>query len=314
MMRSPITYNTQDPQEEVVISSNSLSILGSKKVLLTDATAEDEGGKKVGRPKKKLKVDMNTDDGPSNLTSAQSNRPYSESYVDTNGMLKSSIVQIDMLNSELQSELTNVRNSKTLKKKFDYVAAIAATSGSLLGTKISAIKEMNKIITDCHNLELKKIKELKIDNTVNDDKHIMDMYNAFISAPMGSDYNMQMAPSIMDATLAGTVGMIASEINNNTDVGYQSYLNNITPEQNRMRYENNPNIQTVVRYDQNTGGRRFDVVDVSTGMSVPNMPIPPEIVLDDLTINVRTGIARNSNTNMEFPIIMEGNYSSLSEY
>lgn len=42
---------------------------------------------------------------------------------------------------------------------------------------------MNKVITDCHNLEIKKIKDLKIENVQNIDKYIMDMYNAVITAP-----------------------------------------------------------------------------------------------------------------------------------
>ena len=317
----PIQYTEPEP----VLSNTgiALPILQGKKVLVTSeqpvVELEDSITPKRGRPPKKKHVDMNIEDSTStNLNSAQSNVPYTESYNESNMLLRGTIYQIDSLNSDIQSELTAIKASKTLKKKFDYIAALAGTSGTLLGTKITAIREMNKVITDCHNLEIKKIKDLKIENAQNDDKYIMDMYNAIITAP--PQMMPSMAPSIMDATINPMhTGFVTTDIGSIgggavTDPGFQNYLNTMTPEQNRMRYENNPNIKTIVRYDPNSGMRRFDVVDTATGAPIPNMPLPPDVILEDLVINTRTGIARNSNTNMDFPIFIEGGMSSIDQY
>ena len=97
----------------------------------------------------------------------------------------------------------------------------------------------------------------------------------------------------------------------NTQVANNSPL---TPEQNRMRMESNPNIQVVVRYDQATGQRYFDVVDKVTGTSVPNYPRPDNFLLEDTTIDIHTGIARNRNINTVWPLVIEGQNTPITEY
>ena len=73
-----------------------------------------------------------------------------------------------------------------------------------------------------------------------------------------------------------------------------------------MVLEGNPNIKAVVVYNQSTGSKRFDVVDVSTGVSVPNVPRPAPFLLDDAKPDFRNGIALNSNANMSWPLVIEG--------
>jgi hypothetical protein len=79
--------------------------------------------------------------------------------------------------------------------------------------------------------------------------------------------------------------------------------------------ESNPNIQVVVRYDQTTGQRFFDVMDKNTGMSVPNYPRPDNFLLEDTTIDVHSGIARNRNINAVWPLVISGSNSmNINEY
>lgn len=270
-----------------------------------------------GRPPKKKNINGENvvlADESEPLEQYQTNAPYLDSYKETNNMLRSSVIQIDVLNNDIQQELQIIKNSKTLKRKYEYISEMSGTSSSLLGTKISAIREMNKVITDCHNLEMKRIKDLKIEVDQNDDKHIMDLYNAFVTTPVGTNY-VPLGPSMTDMTLVnGSNGIVRADINPSGDIGYDNYLRNMTPEQNRMRMERNPNIKTVVVYNQETGDRNFDVIDTSTGQSIPNMPMPPAFVLDDMNINIRTGTARNSNTDMDFPLIVVGRPDSLNNY
>lgn len=249
------------------------------------------------------------------LSKVESNEPYIDSYNETNAMLRSSIGQIDQLSGEIKSELDSIRTSKTLKKKYEYIAELTSTSGTLLGTKITAIREMNKVISDCHNLEIKRIKDLKIGaDEADDDKKIMDLYNAFINMPMSAGTPTGIIPSASEITL-GVNGMTpqvaASDVYDN---GYQNYINNMTPEQNRMRMENNPNMQTIVIFNPETGERQFDVIDRTTGQSIPNMAKPDPFLFEDINIDVRNGVARNTALDVVYPLVIIGGNGKINEY
>ena len=137
-------------------------------------------------------------------------------------------------------------------------------------------------------------------------------YNAFIKTPVQGalppGYATPLGPSMMDITLPdNNLDITRGVVGSAEEVAYQSYLNNITPEQNRMRLERDPNIKTVVVYNQETGARYFDVIDTRTGQSVPNVAKPDDFLLDNMTINVRSGTARNSDANLDFGLIVVGN-------
>ena len=141
------------------------------------------------------------------------------------------------------------------------------------------------------------------------------MYNAFISTPVGfngaTGFNV---PSGVDMTMpAGVQSMVRADLSDG-DVGYNNYMSSMSPEQNRMRLEDNPNIQTVVVYNQETGARWFDVIDSQTGASVPNITKPSDFLLEDTTIDVRNGIARNTNLDTTYPLMTIGNNQSIMEY
>lgn len=273
---------------------------------------------KQKRPRKKKLAD-GTEYVPveSTFNNVETTEPYINSYNETNMMLRNSIGQIDQLSGEIKGELDSIRASKTLKNKYNYIADLTATSGTLLGTKITAIREMNKVISDCHNLEIKRIKDLKLDqNDQDDDKKIMDLYNAFINAPIsqGSLASQSIIPSASDITLGmnGVNPLVsASDI---YDAGYNNYLANLTPEQNRMRMENNPNIQTVVVFNPETGERHFDVIDITNGQSVPNISRPDEFLFEDINIDVRNQVARNTAMDIVYPLIVVGGNAAINEY
>ncbi len=81
----------------------------------------------------------------------------------------------------------------------------------------------------------------------------------------------------------------------------------MTPEQNRMLMDGNPNIETVVVYDPSTGSKAFDVIDTSTGSPVANYPRPDPIMLDDTTIDFASGIASNTNIGQNWKVVTLGN-------
>lgn len=316
MIQPGIIYD--NPEDNITISGAKMSFSVNKEIQFGDEASitPDQSKKKRGRPKTKSLGDgtiMVTSDSDSELSNMMTNTPYNESYEETNNMLKSVIIQSDMMSSAINKDLADIRSSRTLKKKYDYISLLSSTSSALLGTKVTAIRELNKSITESHNLELKRTKELKLtQNEQDDDKRIMDMYNAFISTPMGVGPGMNFVPPSQELTYAPS-GSIDLSFSGGEDTGYDKYLNNLSPAQNMMRYESNPNIKTVVRYDSNTGARSFDVIDLTTGASIPNASIPPALLLEDITIDLRNGIARNSNLDTTYPLIVTGN-RTLEEY
>lgn len=237
---------------------------------------------------------------------------YASTYNETNNLIRGAIMQADELGAEIRKDIEDVRNSKTLKGRYTYLVNLNASASSILTTKISAIKELNSTITQVHNLELNRMKALKLDKAdQNDDMKMMDIYSAFVNTPIGT--YTPAAPSIQDITIG-----INGQNNNISAVemtGKQTNGGTLTPEQNRMRMESNTNIQTVVRYDQSTGMRVFDVIDRNTGASVPNYPRPDSFLLEDTTIDVANGIARNRNINTVWPLVVEGsNRMNINEY
>ncbi len=238
---------------------------------------------------------------------------YASTYNETNNLIRGAIIQTDELASEVKQDIDKIRASTTLKGKYTYLTNLTSTAGTLISTKIAAIKELNSSITQAHNLELNRMKALKLnEQKENDDMRMMDIYSAFINTPVGT-YSAPAAPSIQDLTLG-----VNSANPNVSGIEMVAQGNNSTPltaEQNRMRMENNPNVETVVRFDQSTGMRAFDVIDKTTGMSISNYPRPDAFLLEDTTIDVNMGIARNRNINSVWPLIVEGSNSMvINEY
>lgn len=287
------------------------------KIKIDDPIPLVEDKPRRGRPPKKKTEDGVTVsiDRDKDLEPYQTNEPYKNMYGETDMLLKSAIGQLDSLTMDINEQLNAIKASKTLKNKYKYITDLSMTASSVVGNKISAIRELNKTITDANNLELRRIKELNLNaaNEQDDDRHIMDLYNAFISTPMGS-YS-QLGPSNQDINMNANAGVTMMASGNNPDAGYNNYVNNMTPAQNAMRYENDPNIQTVVVYNKETGQRYFDIIDKSNGQSVPNMNRPDPFLLEDININVAMGIARHTQLDTVYPLVVIGaDNSSIMEY
>lgn len=273
---------------------------------------EDVSTKKTKKPSKPKTIEVTPDIKMVNPIPGANvaEVDYASTYNETNSLIRGAILQADELSSEIKQDIDAIRASKTLKSKYTYITNLTGSVAGLLSTKISAIKELNSTITQAHNLELNRLKALKLDkDTENDDMRMMDIYSAFVNTPVGS-YTPP-ALNIQDITLGvnNPTGNVAG-----VEMIVPTHAQNLTPEQNRMRMESNPNIQVVVRYDNSTGQRCFDVIDTMTGASVPNYPRPDNFLLEDTTIDVHAGIARNRNINTVWPLVVSGSNSFINEY
>lgn len=261
---------------------------------------------------------------------AESNTKYSatEAYMDkyqeTNNLLKTAITQLDIGLGEMQNDMVMLRNNKTMRNKYQSMSMIQKNMGDFLGNKINAIKELNNVISKCNDLELKRAKELKELENQDDDKRIMDLYNAMITMPVGGQMAMSngfstpLGPNTFDMTYAGNPNTstpnIVTSLDSDSDTGYQLYRQNRTPAQNMMFLDTNPNVKQVVVHNKNTGQTYFEIMDMSTMTPVPNTDKYDNSFLEDTHLDFINNIATNVNIGESYPIVQIGNDIILNEY
>ena len=124
---------------------------------------QDPPKRKRGRPRKSeqqtntntvIENNLPSTNQSNTVSMCQSSEPYIDTFNETNNMLKYSIMQFDVLAGDVKSELDTIRNSKTLKGKYKYIADLCSTASSLVSSTIYDIKEINEVNNNCHKLEL----------------------------------------------------------------------------------------------------------------------------------------------------------------
>ena len=133
------------------------AIKASKGVKIEDIEIIEPPKRKRGRPRKSESDQITVSNSGTEVSTpnnepqliCQTNDPYESSYSETNNMLRGSIIQLDMITTDVKTEIDKVKSSKTLKGKYNYISDLCSTASSLLATKLSAIKEMNNTITQC---------------------------------------------------------------------------------------------------------------------------------------------------------------------
>lgn len=316
----------QMPEPTVEVVSEGKPLFGNltSKDVIVDASMIDQTevvNKKKRRTKKVGDGEVVLRDNKTDVSNDPLNvADYSDTYNDTTAMLKGTIAQIDALSVELKGDIDTVRSSRALKGKYKTLTDLNSSMGVMLSTKVQAIKEINNSIKIANDMNYRKRKDSLAADAQDDDKYIMDMYSAFINNPYGT--KAALAPSLQDITLYGAgnvrnpnitavdVGAPVSSptfvpaSSNTPMVGTESNPAILTPEQNFMYHEADPNIQMCVVYDKATMNKWFEVRNIVTKEPIPNMPAKDPMFLEDTTIDVRNGIARNTNLNETYPLII----------
>ena len=274
--------------------------------------------KPVSRKKKTDKVDADTgiikadSKSEGTLTGTVEDSPAIYTYNETNHLLHETLGQIDAINSELVQEFNIVRNSRTMKNKYNTLNALSENIGSLISNRINTIKEINNCISKANDLDYKRYKDFQAAQAnVNDDKYIADVYQALIQNPQNQapTFTANVDPAMMGsgiirANLPGGMDMTNGQV---LDAGYLNYISNLSPEQNLMRYENDPNVKQVLVYDAMTGNKFFQMMNMSTGEVIPNVPVYDESIAAETTPDLVHGIAKNLNLRENFPLIQINN-------
>lgn len=324
VMSQPMSYPASvyvDPKQfdtpEITGSGNSgfhFTVQGEgkdKTVPVDLGVAEEPEKKKRGRNRKVETgeiVRAGNQQPAESLSGTVEETPTAYTYMETSNMLRTTLTEIDTLSRELVQEFERVKTNKFIKNKYNTLVGLSENIGSLLNTKISAIRELNSSISKSNDMDFKKMKELKqTQQNVDDDKYIADLFKGFITNPqMGQQLNL---PSIDQSTVYGS-GIIRADTYNtpmqpgvSQDIGYLNYMANLTPEQNyMMNYEKNPNVQECVVFDASTGAKFFQVMDTTTWQVIPNVPVHDQMFMEDTVLDIRNKVAKNNNLHMTFPI------------
>lgn len=269
--------------------------------------------------KKKESTDMATVD-PNKIVRADGEvveTPTINTYFETAQLLKTSMMQIDAVSNEIKSELDNVRNSRTMKGKYNVMVGLAGNLSDLMEAKISAIKELNNCISKSNDMDYKREKDRKdAQGAVNDDKVLMDMYTAFVQNPGNinannnsqNSYMTPIGPTAMAATLPN-MNIVRASADSNYDQtkqnqDYANYIANMSPQMAQMIYEQNPDIKQCVVFDAATGAKWFQVTNIKTGQPIPNMPVHDMMFMEDTVLDLRNHIAKNNNLHETYPLII----------
>ena len=232
------------------------------------------------------------------------------SYFETSTMLTNAMNQIDIVAGEIKQELDTVIGNRTMHNKYNTVVGLADNLGNLLNAKVGAIKELNNCISKSNDLDYKRYKDRKdTEGQANDDKHIMDLYSAFVKNPIaGTDMSSALGPTAMNAIYGNDIVRVDKPVGaSNPDQDFTNYIANMTPEQNAMLYEQNPNIKQCVVFDASTGNKWFQVMNTVTGQVIPNAPVHDAMFMEDTTIDIKNNIAKNINLNETYPLIVINN-------
>lgn len=303
------------------MSENETFGLNIKALVSNDIPSTEEVSKKLSTHKRGPGRPPSDPSSLSNVSSVHVIKPeknkddeIEKDYKATTALLLGVISQSDSMYVDIENEIDKFKNPRFGgKNKLLYETSYRTTQTQLLNTKVSAIRELNSSRNKINDIKFKRMQLNKEINSNDSDKYVMDAYNAFINA---SKFGLPAGPSQINPVVLNTPSnntptpTIVKPDGTSTDSSFNNYVSNLTPEQKRMIVGNDPNIKTVVVYDQSTGNRYFDVINVKTGLSVPGVARPSETILDGMRININNCTAENSNLNKSYPLVLFGSANS----
>ena len=283
---------------------------------LTIPNAVAPPAEKPKRKKKQAPEVINAEPNPqqSYLTS---DMPYHTSYQETDNIFRDSIMQLDLITAQAQEDLNTIRGSKTIRNKYSYISDITGSMVSAISGKISAARELNKSIKDSHELDLKRMKELKLNEEKKDDeKAIMDIYKAFISQPVSQNLGAFQSPlgaSTLDLTL-GAVNGTPNPMGINMLGQDPNYNAPMTQEQMIMMVEENPDMKHVIAYDQMTGNAEFAIFDQRTGQFLQGLPTRnKEMYMNSMNFDFNNMRAHSDDLNESYDIIFTNSSNGIQQ-
>ena len=170
------------------------------------------------------------------------------------------LAQTEQLYQSVEDQLKMFKDNKSYggKTRNMTMAELQNTQVSLLNTKITAIKEMNNVRNKINDLNMKHDQMMRDTGEENSDKSVMESYYALINAPRYGlpTFSQPLHPSSINTGVNLSGGVVPSSPIITAGVGETQAptpIQNLNPVQQRMIMEKNPNVKTVVVYNQTTG-------------------------------------------------------------
>ena len=251
------------------------------------------------------------------------NVPYQQAYAEDEAALDEVIAQVNMLALETMGDMQTVRNSRTIKSKYGLLIGLTENATALINTKMAAIRDKIKIKDTVNNLELKRLKDTKIDAAAQDENvRLQQMYAAFVNAPASVVAGQGGAMSALGPTpmnmMMNSVGPVQQAIigDETTNADVDAWQNGLDPAKRRMMMIANGRLDVVVMYDENTGMRRYAAIDKQTGNEMQGIELPDPNAAYDLDIHISPASgnwAKDNRINKVYPVILVGN-GSIQQY
>lgn len=282
-------------------------------------------------PNKKKKASKKTDGiDPKAVPTANNsmdylthNVPYQQAYTEDEAALDEVIAQVNMLALETMGDMQTIRNSRTIKSKYGLLIGLTENATALINTKMAAIRDKIKIKDTVNNLELKRLKDTKIDAAAQDENvRLQQMYAAFVNAPASVVSGQGGAMSALGPTpmnmMMNSVSPIQQAIigDETTSSDVDAWQNSLDPSQRRMMLIANGRLDVVVMYDENSGMRRYAAIDKQTGNELQGVELPDPNTAYDLDIHISPSSgnwAKDNRINKIYPVILVGN-GSIQQY
>lgn len=250
------------------------------------------------------------------------NVPYQQAYADEVAALDEVITQTNMVTLETMADMQSVRSSRTIKNKHGLLIGLTENITALLNTKMAAIRDKIKVIDNINNLELKRLKDTKIDAATQDENvRLQQMYTAFVNAPAGMVSGggpmTALGPTPMNMMMNSVTPIQQAIIGEQTSTAdVDAWQNGLDPAKKRMMMIASGRLDVVLMYDEATGVRRYAAIDKQTGMEVQGVELPDPNTAYDLDVHISPASgnwAKDNRINKIYPVVLIGN-GSMQQY
>lgn len=235
------------------------------------------------------------------ISMADTNNPYIASYVPVMNELNELNIEIKNASNDTLNDIKILR-SQNGKAKYNNLANMMSNYSSLVAARLNVIKEVNSIINNSHNLDLKRFNQnarIAAAEDKNDDGIIMNLYGM-----VSENINRSNMQQQFNQALANNNNYVTRpEDQIAIDKIYDDYMS---------EYEK-LNAEVVVLYNEANGVAEFKTVD-SIGNFIEGTNMPSDMYLSNLLIDKNNMIARDKNLNISYRLILTNNLSTDDDF
>lgn len=240
---------------------------------------------------KEVKSDISSDkiikkDEKGNVnTMVNTETSYIDSYKPILNELNDLNIETKEMMDNLNKDIEVVRKQNT-KNKYNNLSALISASTSLVGSRLNIIKEAGNIISNSHNMDLKRYsKKSDSENKNNDDELMMNLYQM-----MSNDSNLNIVKSedILSSSKQN------NDSDNNISKLYSDYVDHM----------NSISSEVVVVYNCADDTTRFSAIDINGNLRDDNPNIPEKHYLSNIIIDRVNNIAKDKHLGDTYKLIV----------